>query len=486
MKLLISLDNNKLYNISLNTKTDDSSQDEFSKPLIIKDTVLKDVKNKIIHMEKINNKIALVLGNGSVMFYDYSFKSTNNNPDFIEYNMISLDNLVQTVNINFNDDIIVSSNKVNRKSKQPIQFNTSNISNNDIETDQVLTSSIRIINNLLFIPIRSGLMTFINIDDYTVFNHQLSAPLSFIKIIESDKEKIKLTAGGYENLLKVYEFNLNNKELSTIMSSKPMKFNEHLNLAFPNWPVYSTNIIDQTSKEEYFLEFTKFGHLKYYNFKNSKKPINGLKDVLLSRPFQKNLQPILMNILELDSSNEDSKTFILTDNFKSIWEVNVTISNNEITIKQNGKVSKNISGYVGYVNEKTEPSDIPQIFTIPAKDEDQEDHIEEVKPLDKEETQYLLNKSNFVKNSTLLTYTTSSKLNIMKIENNIKKHIIDWTADSKILSVLVYDYSDVLDKKKYQKYINRLIRKRGVSVEEEENEKMWDQLEANPPKRQKK
>lgn len=486
MKLLISLDNNKLYNISLNTKTDDSSQDEFSKPLIIKDTILNDVKSKIVHMEKINNKIVLVLKNGSVMFYDYSFKSTNNNPDFIEYNMIGIDNLLHTVDIKFNDELIVSSNKANKKSKKPIQFNTSNISNKDIETDKILTSSIRIIDNLLFIPTRSGLLTFINLDDYTVFDHQINAPLSFIQIIQSDKEKIKFTAGGYENLLKVYEFNLVDKKLDTIVSSKPMKFNEHLNLSFPNWPVFSTNITDQTTKEEYFLEFTKFGHLKYYNFKNSKKPINGLKEVLVSRPFQKNLQPILMNILEVDSSKEDSKTFILTDNFKSIWEITVTISNNEITIKQQGKVSKNISGYVGYVNEKTEPSEIPQTFSIPAKEEDQEDDVEEVKPLDKEETQYLLSKSNFVKNSTLLTYTTSSKLNVIKIENNIKKHIIDWTSNSKILSVLIYDYSDVLDKKKYQKYINRLIRKRGVSVEEEENEKMWDQLEANPPKRQKK
>lgn len=491
MKLLISLDNNKLYNVSLNTKTDDNSQEDFNKPLIIKDTILKDLKNKIIHMENINNKLVFVLDNGSVLFYNYSFKTTANNPDFIEYNMISIDTLLQAIDIKFNDELIISSNKINKKSKKPIQFNTSNISNKDLESDQVLTSSIKIINNLLMVPIKSGLLTFIDLNNYTVFDHQLNAPLSFINIIETNKEKIKFTAGGYENLLKVCEFNMGNKELSTVVSTKPMKFNEHLNLTFPNWPVFSTNIIDQTSKEEYFLEFTKFGHLKYYNFKNSKKPINGLNEILLNRPFQKNLQPILTNIIETSATEDESKTFILTDNFNSIWELTVTVVNNEIKIKQKGKVSKNISGHVGYLNEKTETSEIPQTYIIPVKKEEQDDdevkeEVEEVKPLDKEELQYLQSKSNFVKNSNLLTFTSSSKLNVIKIENNIKKHIIDWTSNSKILSVLIYDTTDVLNKKKYQKYIDRLIRKRGVSVEQEENEKMWDKLDANPPKRQKK
>jgi len=149
MKLLISLDNNKLYNVSLNTKTDDNSQEDFNKPLIIKDTILKDLKNKIIHMENINNKLVFVLDNGSVLFYNYSFKTTANNPDFIEYNMISIDTLLQAIDIKFNDELIINSNKINKKSKKPIQFNTSNISNKDLESDQVLTSSIKIINNLL-------------------------------------------------------------------------------------------------------------------------------------------------------------------------------------------------------------------------------------------------------------------------------------------------------------------------------------------------
>lgn len=490
MKLLISFDNNKLYNISLNTKTDDSSQETFNKPLIIKDTLLKDVKTKIIHMENINNKLVFVLEDGKVLFYNYSFKVTDNNPDFIEYNMISIDTLIETINIKLDDDSIIKANKINRKSKQPIQFNTSNISNKDLESDQILTSSIKIINNLLMIPTKSGLLTFIDFKEYTTFDCQLSTPLSFINILESSKDKIKFTVGGYENLLKVHEYDFTKKELATLVSTKPMKFNEQLKLVIPNWPIFSTNIIDQTTNEEYYLEFTKFGHLKYYNFKNSKKPINGLNDVLLSRPFQKNQQPIVTNIMEMSTGDDQSKTFILTDNFKSIWELTVNVINNEIKIKQNGKVSKNISGYVGYLNEKTEQSEIPQSYIIPVKKEEQDDEeaaeVEEVKPLDKEEIQYLHGKSNFVKNANLLTYSTASKLNVIKIENNIKKHIIDWTANSKILSVLIYDTADVLDKKKYQKYINRLIRKRGVSVEEEENEKMWDQLDANPPKKQKK
>ena len=225
MKLLVSLDNNKLYNISLNSKTDDSSQDSFNKPLIIKDTLLKDVKTKIIHMENINNKLVFVLEDGKVLFYNYSFKVTNNNPDFIEYNMISIDTLIETIDIKLDEESIIKVNKINKKSKQPIQFNTSNISNKDLESDQILTSSIRVINNLLMIPTKSGLLTFINVKDFTSFDCQLSTPLSFINILESPKDKIKFTVGGYENLLKVYDFDFAKKELTTLVSTKPMKFN---------------------------------------------------------------------------------------------------------------------------------------------------------------------------------------------------------------------------------------------------------------------
>lgn len=476
MKFLVSLDNGKLYNVSLNSQRDDDSVEELNKPLIIKDVVLEQNKShKIIHMDLLNkDTLFIIFSNGDVIFYKYDVElQVDSSGEYINYNMLNIQNVEHKLHITLNDEHILESHKKNRKSKKPIQYNTAAISSEEMNQDIILVNDIIKIDDKLILASKSGSITFICLKSFKViFDVQVSAPLSFLSMIKFVDNECTIAIGGYENLLKIITIDMIEKQIKEEVATKPMKFNEKLNLPYPNWPVAATRMC--LDNVEYYIEVTKFGFIKLYNLQNSKKPIGGLKDLLLARPFQKNMQPVITNVLIEQLDKENEVKLILTNNVNSIWEITVTLKDNDLVIKQEGKVSKKMSGYVTYLNLASKTNELAQEFQIIKKEEDEEK--EEVEPLDEQEIAYLSSKSNFIKNAKLLTYAASNKITIVNNDRQ-DKTLVDWLLNSKINSVLIYDCNDVLSLKKYNKYINRLIRKRGLTVAEEQNEEMWGNLD---------
>lgn len=481
MKFLVSLDNGKIYNVSLNSQRDDDNVDELNKPLIIKDVVLSEkAPSKIIHMNLLNNNLLyLIFANGDIFFYEYSIDLQEDiTKDYTNYNMITVHDVKHKLHIDLNDEHILEAHKVNKKSKKPIQYNASVISSDELNKDIILVNDLININQQLVVTTKSGKISFICLQTFKIlFDLQVPAPLSFIELISNEKNILTVALGGYENLLKITTIDTADKIIKEQNSTKPMKFNERLNLAYPNWPIAASRIL--CGDVEFFIEVTKFGYIKLYNLKNSKKPIGGLKDLLLNRPFQKNMQPVITNVLIESLENDNKKKLILTDNVNSIWELTLTIEDNQLVIKQEGKISKKITGHVTHLNKIDKVNEIPQHFELIKKETEEDlekEEEEEIKPLNKEEISYLASKTNFIKDTPLLTYAASNKLTIVNSNNN-KKILVDWLLNSKINSILIYDSNDVLSLKKYDKYVNRLIRKRGLSVEEDANEQMWGKLE---------
>ncbi|XBW34947.1 hypothetical protein QEN19_000511 [Hanseniaspora menglaensis] len=475
MKFLVSLDNGKLYNVCLNTARDDDNSEESNKPLVIKDIVLQDKPtSKIIHMDLLHNDLMyMIFANGDILFYEYTVDLQEGiTEEYTNYNMITIQDVKHKLHIDLNDEHIMNSHKINRKSKKPIQYNTAAISSIELNKDIILLNDLIKTNHKLIVTTKSGTIFVICLKTFKIlFNVQVPAPLSFIKIISEDSNGITVAFGGYENLLKILTIDFSEQNTKSPINTKPMKFNEKLNLPFPNWPIASTKMV--VDDVEYYIEITKFGFIKLYNLENSKKPIGGLKDLLLTRPFQKNMQPVLTNVLVENLEQNSKVKLILTDNVNVIWELILSVVNNELIIKQEGKVSRSITGHVTFLNKVDKVNEIPPQFQIIKKEEDEND--EEIKPLNKDEITYLASKTNFIKDTELLLFAASNKINI--VTKASKKVLADWLLNSKINSVLLYDANDVLSLKKYDKYISRLIRKRGLSVEEEQNEEMWGKLE---------
>lgn len=476
MKFLVSLDNGKLYNVSLNAQRDDDNVEELNKPLVIKDVVLEENQSlKIIHMDLLNKDILyMIYANGDIIFYKYDVElQEDSTGEYINYNMLNIQKVEHKLHISLNDEHILESHKSNRKSKKPIQYNTAAISSEEMNEDVVLVNDIIKVDEQLILASKSGSISFICLKSFKViFDIQVSAPLSFLKMVKFGDNECTLAIGGYENLLKIITVDMIEKKIKQEIATKPMKFNEKLNLPFPNWPIAATKMSVDTV--EYYIEVTKFGFIKLYNLQNSKKPIGGLKDLLLARPFQKNMQPVITNVLIEDLESENKKKLILTNNVNAIWEITVSIKDNDLVVKQEGKISKKMSGYVTYLNLANKTNALPQDFQIIKKEEDEDQ--EEIEPLDEQEIAYLSSKSNFIKTAKLLTYAASNKITIVNNSTH-DKTLVDWLLNSKINSVLVYDCNDVLSLKKYNKYVSRLIRKRGLTVAEEQNEEMWGNLD---------
>ncbi|KAL6939541.1 hypothetical protein ACO0RG_003383 [Hanseniaspora osmophila] len=190
---------------------------------------------------------------------------------------------------------------------------------------------------------KSGLIHIIQVEnDKLKFmaSHEVRAPMDFLQYNDVTQNKTSepnhvLAYGGEENLIKLIQISNDFKSMDQVWEAKNVK-NDKLDLKVPIWPMSvvftpTNGSQDETKKLNFeFLEITKTGYIRHYKTQHGRKPLDSI-DIIHDRPLQRQQWPNILRAQLFQSeitlngnavaSFNDSSRIVLADSSKNMLQL---------------------------------------------------------------------------------------------------------------------------------------------------------------------
>ncbi|KAL6942265.1 hypothetical protein ACO0QE_003434 [Hanseniaspora vineae] len=197
-------------------------------------------------------------------------------------------------------------------------------------------------NETFCIGTKSGLIHIIQVENDKfkfIASHEVRAPMDFLQYNDVTKNTTSesshvLAYGGEENLIKLIQISSDLKSMDQVWEAKNVK-NDKLDLKVPIWPMSvvftpTNDTQDETKLNLEFLEITKTGFIRHYKTQHGRKPLDSI-DIIHDRPSQRQQWPSILRA-QLFQSNitpngnstsnfDDTSRIVLADSSKNLLQI---------------------------------------------------------------------------------------------------------------------------------------------------------------------